>query len=631
MKVRLNEMKLENFKGIRDLKIIFDGLDTNIYGKNASGKTTIVDAFMWVFFNKDSSGSSDFDIKTRNAQGEHLHNLEHSVEVSLIVDNIETRFKKVFKEKYTKKRGAVTAEFTGHTTDYYVDDVPRKKKEFDDTVNQLFDASVFPMITDPFYFNEKMKWQDRRKMLIEMCGDIPDSAVISQNSELKPLESVIGTKSIDDYRLQLKSQMKPINDELKAIPIKINEAQRAIPESVENFDSDKYSFIEERITLLEKQKQQALNGGAVSEKEIELSKLKNQKLLLLDEIPNTRKLKEELYQLEFDENKLSRQIEEKKNAAEHNERIMNANENEREDLRNKFISIKSQDYSGETVCPTCGQELPVEKIQEAMEQFNLKKSEDLEKINNQGVDLKNKYEELSNKLKLIEIEREQLQAALEDNKKCIADKKQEIEDIEANFKQKQQPKLDALDEKIVACEREIDYLKSNVSFDKEDQLQQLKEEKAQLDSIQAQIILANNQRLRIRDLEKQEKELADEYSIKEQMLYLTDVFIKEKVAMLTQNINSHFEVCRFKLFNQNINGGIEECCEATYKGVNYSDLNNAMKINCGLDIIQTISTFKEMQCPIWIDNAESVNQLFDTTSQQIRLYVSEDETLTVMN
>ena len=127
--VRLKQMKLRNFKGIKERDIDFNLLDTNIYGKNATGKTTLVDAFTWLFFNKDSSGASDFDVKTKTPNGEYLHNLEHLVEAVVEVGGTETTFKKVFKEKYTKQRGSTTSSFTVHTTDYFVDDEPRKKKE----------------------------------------------------------------------------------------------------------------------------------------------------------------------------------------------------------------------------------------------------------------------------------------------------------------------------------------------------------------------------------------------------------------------------------------------------------------------------------------------------------------------
>ena len=86
MKIRIQKMKLQNFKGIREFEIDFNSLDTEIYGKNATGKTSIVDAFTWLFFDKDSNGSAKFDVKTKTPDGEFLHNLEHSVEVSLMID-----------------------------------------------------------------------------------------------------------------------------------------------------------------------------------------------------------------------------------------------------------------------------------------------------------------------------------------------------------------------------------------------------------------------------------------------------------------------------------------------------------------------------------------------------------------
>ena len=220
------------------------------------------------------------------------------VEAIIEVDGTETKFMKLYKEKYTKQRGSTTATFTGHTTDYFVDDVPKKKKEYEEIVNQLFDSKFFQIITDPLYFNEKMKWQDRRKLLIDICGDVSDELVISSNDELEPLIGGLGTKSIDDYRLQLKSQMKPINEELKAIPIKINEANLAIPKEVGEVDEEKLSFINNRIQELESKKASALSGGAIAEKETELIKLQNKKLLFENEVPNSKKLKDELYVLD---------------------------------------------------------------------------------------------------------------------------------------------------------------------------------------------------------------------------------------------------------------------------------------------------------------------------------------------
>ena len=64
-------------------------------------------------------------------------------------------------------------------------------------------------------------------------------------------------------------------------------------------------------------------------------------------------------------------------------------------------------------------------------------------------------------------------------------------------------------------------------------------------------------------------------------------------------------------------------------GVPFSDLNNAGRINAGLDIINAICRFEEVYAPIFIDNAESVNKLLPVNSQSIRLIVSEHKTLVI--
>lgn len=87
-----------------------------------------------------------------------------------------------------------------------------------------------------------------------------------------------------------------------------------------------------------------------------------------------------------------------------------------------------------------------------------------------------------------------------------------------------------------------------------------------------------------------------------------DAFSKAKVEAVENRINGLFSLVRFKMFEQQINGGEVETCEATVNGVPYSDLNNAMKINAGLDIINAICKSEGVTAPIFIDNAESVNE-----------------------
>lgn len=634
--VRLKQMKLRNFKGIKERDIDFNLLDTNIYGKNATGKTTLVDAFTWLFFNKDSSGASDFDVKTKTPNGEYLHNLEHLVEAVVEVGGTETTFKKVFKEKYTKQRGSTTASFTGHTTDYFVDDVPRKKKEYDETVNELFDSNIFSMITDPFYFNTRMKWQDRRKTLIDICGDVSDELVINSLNDLAPLQQLLNGKSVDDLRAQLKSKMKPINDELKAIPIKINEANLAIPTDIETIDEDKLTYINNRINEAESKKQRIISGGIISEKETELIKLRNQRLLIKNEVHDVKPLKDEEYSLSIQIDSLEHKKERAENEIQVKKSQQKSNELMRNELRNKFTEVNNMQYDeSKNICPHCGQELPQEKIDGFMEEFNINKSKQLENINKDGKRLKEQFESITEDIQVLEKDIQNHQILINDYKLKLKELTKKIANINEDFAKEQEPKINAIDEKIVNAEREMEFLKSNTGEEVakiNEEIGMLKEQRSHYEEIKAKERLAKTQINRIAELEAREKELSNQYNDMDKMLYLTDLFIKTKVAMLTEKINSHFKLCKFNLFEEQINGGLNEVCEVTVNGVNYTDLNNAMKINAGLDVINTICDYSNTYAPIFIDNAESVNETIKTNSQQVRLYVTEnDETLRIEN
>lgn len=111
---------------------------------------------------------------------------------------------------------------------------------------------------------------------------------------------------------------------------------------------------------------------------------------------------------------------------------------------------------------------------------------------------------------------------------------------------------------------------------------------------------------------------------------MCEEFIRTKVELLEGSINNKFAgSISFKLFNKQINGGLNECCEATVNGVPFSNANTASQINAGLSIVNTLCNHFDVQAPIFIDNAESVNKIGETDSQLIKLIVSLDNTLKV--
>jgi exonuclease SbcC len=135
---------------------------------------------------------------------------------------------------------------------------------------------------------------------------------------------------------------------------------------------------------------------------------------------------------------------------------------------------------------------------------------------------------------------------------------------------------------------------------------------------------------RIKVLEKEEKDLAQQIANVEKTQFVIERFNKLKIDTLEAKINEKFKFVKFKMFENQINGGEIECCKALIEGVPFSDANTASKINAGLDIINTLCEFYQVTAPIFIDNRESVVDVIAIESQLINLIVSgEDKKLRV--
>ena len=133
-------MTLVYFKGVKSMEIVF-GDRTTVRGTNATGKTTVFDAFTWCLFGKDSTGKTDFEIKTIE-NGRVVEKVPHMVSLVLDVDGAEKVLTRELHEKWTKPRGKAEAEFTGNETHYYVDGCEVKAKDYEATENGLVDDTL---------------------------------------------------------------------------------------------------------------------------------------------------------------------------------------------------------------------------------------------------------------------------------------------------------------------------------------------------------------------------------------------------------------------------------------------------------------------------------------------------------
>lgn len=600
MRIFLKSLKLENFKGIKDLSVDFNNDITNIYADNGLGKTTIFDAYTWLLWDKDSLNRKDFSIKPYDKNGEEIHNLESSVEGVLLFDDTELTLKKIYKEIWTKKRGSTQSEFTGHTTDYYINSVPIKKKEYNDRLATVIDEDNFNLLSNPLYFNQILDKNKRREVILGLIEEVKPEDIIEKNKDLKDLD--LETYTVDELKKIAKDSARKINKDIESIPARIDELDKS---KIHDIDFDALEF-RKRSTLpaIKEIDEKLADASKMAEGMTEIT----EKITALQKEKSelTEKYQEELLKVKNKNNELKIQKEKDNERGLRTREDIPRIENEIETFRDEWQEVHKEQYKGDFKCPTCGQDLLPDQIEKTMANFNKKKSEKLAEI-----------EKYAGQLKL------DLQHANEVISE-LSNKKYEYQDLP----------IEPI--RLKEIDKELDEAKAKLSDFSLDNKKNLLEKKdslnADLEEINKKLSLqGQNEKIdeRIKELEGQEKELAKAYEEKQRIIYLCEEYTKAYVDLVSDKINDSFDLVKFKLFENQINGGITETCEATFKGVPYSDLNSAGKINAGLDVIKTISSKLDLKVPIFIDNAESINKLTKTDAQLVRLVVSTDEVIRI--
>ena len=627
--MKLLKLNLQNFKGIRNSEFDFGGIDATIYGDNATGKTTVFDSLCWLLFGKDSLDRADFEIKTLE-NGEPIHKVNHEVEAEFLNDDGNSfTLRRVYREKYSSPRGGDT-KLTGHTTDYFINDVPVKEKEYKQYINDVIAEDVFKLITNPLYFNEQYSWQNRRKLLLEISGDIKDDEVINSRSELTRLAELLNGRTVDEQRKIVAAKKTAINKELDMIPVRIDEALRNkadIATSESKLTTD-IETLNKSINELENQKATIINGFSSTEKRSKIDeigrllKARQSEVLSIYNSEKQRKRGEYealLTQLKIIESEHDRYTDRAYDLAKDIER-----ESKRiETLQAEFDTFNAQEFNKEA-CPTCGQPLPEDKQAELEAAFNSEKAAKLEEwqsLIESAKKLKANYEE---QREVLIVKADGLTKEIEEKTKAYETKFKEYESyLEPNIEDDPDYKelkaelfLLELDEGEEADDKEVSRLDEEISS--------VKEKRAALETEINKYTLNADIQKRVIELENQQQKLAAEKNLLDETSFLIDEFVKAKVDMLEESINSHFEYARFKMFNVLVNGNIEECCETTYKGVPYRSMNNAARMNVGLDIINALTKFYNVTAPVFIDNAEAVTDFIKCNSQTIKLVVDAD-------
>ena len=640
--MKLLTLHLQNFAGVRDSTLTLNGSDATIRGTNASGKTTHFTAFTWLLFGKDARGQAQFDIKTITPDGEPLHNLEHTVEGTFQIGDDTLTLRKTYVEVWTRKRGSTSDEFTGHRVDHYLDGVPVQKKEYDARISEIAPEGTFRLLTDPDAFMA-LHWQERRRILLDVCGDVSDADVIASTPDLADLPGILGKRSLEEHRKVVDARRKELNRELQAIPVRIDEATNGRPslpdEPREKLEATLGTLRDAR-TALERQRAQLEAGGAIAELQAKQREIDGK---LADVVRSvTASAEEKLAAARKDRAARAEDAATARRAVEHLQReIADAEagiqhrDKQLEDLRTEWAAVNDRPEphsSAPDTCPACGQALPIEQItaahERAREEWNARQAAELERIQALG------HERTASRDRMAaEVEELNTKAGIATEALEKAEHAYDAADAKADALAKAipdptaDPRHQTLTSERARIQAKIDDLRTGNTT----QVAELRADVAKLDAEIHELVqaigafdLAAKADARIEQLSEQEKALAIEFEDLEHQLHLLDLFTRAKADMLTDRINSRFAITRWRLFATQVNGGLVDECTATVNGVPYgTGLNRAARINAGLDVLRVLQEHYKLWPCTWVDESESVVETLPLDCQLIKLVVDE--------
>lgn len=661
--VKLNSIGLTNFRGHKELAVSFEQ-ETTISGKNATGKSTVFDAFVWMLFGKDQFDRKDFEI-IPTIDGKRLDRVDSEVAALINIDGIETTFRRVLHQKWTRRRGTAEEVFDGCETLYYINDVPKKAGEYKAFVDTIADETVFKLITNPSAFLA-LHWTKQREFLFQIVGTLKDADVIDKMATLHNkdavalLTSILNSgKSFADFKKELSARKKKLKDDLDNIQPRIDQTTKLMPEQ-KDFASIEGEIVltDELIQAIDLQisdKAAAIRGqyNEIQEKQKQINGLKTKQ----QEVVNTATAKAQ--QDSFEETQKRRELDDKLKTANANLASENAYialhtgrlEAHKIELEKKNAAVTSlrAEWTAENAkaltfndndfhCPTCKRDFESGDVEakkfDLLNNFKNNKEQKLSEINAKGKKLKGDIENNSADIVNIEKVLADYQLMAQNSQSLIAkltEQQKQFHTIEpVNIIASELPEWQVLDKEVKAIEATISEVKPVDNSELNAKKAELVSKRDELKKELSQKDLIDKYKTEIKTLEKQGSELAQQIADCEKQEFNIDDFNRIKIEECDRRVNGIFQIVKFQLFDKKNDGNEFEACIPTNKaGVPIAATNTAERINAGIDIINSLSKFYNVAAPIFIDSAESVNDFIETDAQMVHLVVTREPSLTI--
>lgn len=634
MRALLLEQQIRNFMGVKSLDITFPSSSRNIIsGQNGTGKTTTKAAHYWLLFGENANGDSKFGIRPVDENGSKIHDIVISVSEKFRIDSENHILTKRQKENWVKKRGSDVPALQGNINEYEIDGYPKSEAEFSKWVEEnLCSDEIGKILSSPEYF-PSMGWKDQRKILFKAVSPMSDYEIADKQGGFDDIKAELkAAGDADTVRAKYAKSLKELKKQQEELPVRVDEiSQQKVDVDKSELESieTKIKELDEKINpLSDKLTELHRSTDGLLDMQFELNDLKRQ---LEDKRQSVRnQIKDQI----FEEERTVRNKEDEKRKNDLNiDEIGSLNKalkNSLDESQKKLDECMSEKVTTDDTCPYCGQKLPKDQLESA-----LKKAEDehnkmlsaihkdinvsegnieanlsqIEKLKTRNTEIDREVEDIQKRMFDL---RKKLDgtAPIEDEEleKNISEKKSEVETAQVNL-----ARMQTIEADVRKLESERD---------------PLAERRAELQSTLRRNSTINE---RIKELHEEQLDVAQKVTDCEKVLFSLDKFTKFKADFISNEVNSRFSIATFKLFDQQINGGIKETCELQYRGVSYSDLNFGGRLRVGLDLIQGLSTIFDISLPVFLDFAESINEknVPDIEPQLIELRVTDEKTLTV--
>ena len=659
--MKLISLELNNFQAIQHFRLDLNGHSATIRAKNGAGKSTIFNSYTWLLVDKPSTSEKNFSPKPKDVNGDDIHNLETSVEAVFQVDERTISLRKVFYEKWVSKKGSTEKTLDGHTTNFYIGCVEKTATEYNAFLTASFGSAdrikalILPGLfaSDDFTLQvgktKLSAWEHRRKVLLEIAGDISDEDIFAQNKELSNLPSILNGKTPEDAKKVFAKAMRDIDDQMKLLPPQIAEAEKAKPivdkgTSISTIELD-IMRVSESLAEWQQKRQSLLIANPTTELDKQIVDLQRQKLQLEEQQQIARRTKrQELSDICQEKNdaavRVARQVAQaRQEIADKQDRISQL-QLQRERLLSRQSQVRATMFDGK-ICPTCEQVIPEDRLVDVRKSINIAKSTELEAIAKEGQKCHATFV-----IKPLQDEVVALEKTLQNLRDALTTANAELETarkVLADFEglREGSDEIKAVNVKIAELEIQRNAPTENPNAEAiaeiDGQLLALNERLEQLRTVKINLEIVEKQNLRVSELKRQEKELAVEYEKNERGNRLCGEFIKTKVNMLTDKINNLIPGVKFRLFRDTISGDEPvPCCDVFVcddKGnlVPFSGaINKAHGKIAMVEICEALGRYWGVNLPIFVDDGENivnedlVDKLMKRDAQVIRLVADKE-------